>query len=149
MPESYPHLQLIREQPINPRRPRRARIRVLQPDDVRTFAVQLRQILQAAREQAAQDLGGFDARRLIKLELSTPLDPIEFRRISQEIEIVSQEDGMVVLAFATEEALAQFEARLTTAALQRGIRCSLPQSAMRRASFPVWVLQTTTAMAPM
>lgn len=116
MPESYPHLQLIREQPVNPRRPRRAHIRVLEPDDVRTFAAQLRQSLQAAQEQAAQDLGGFDARRLIKLELSTPLDPAEFQRISREIEIVSQEDGMVVLAFATEEALAQFEARLTTLA---------------------------------
>jgi hypothetical protein len=64
----------------------------------------------------AQDLGGFDDRRLIKLELSTPLDPAEFQKISREIEIVSQEDKTVVLAFATDAALSAFEARLTTLA---------------------------------
>jgi hypothetical protein len=64
----------------------------------------------------AEDLGGFDDRRLIKLELATPLDPDSFRAISREIEIVSQEDRLVVLAFATEAALAAFEAKLATLA---------------------------------
>lgn len=114
MPETYPHLQPVREQPVNPRRPRPAPISVAQPADPRSFGVGLRQSLQSAREHAAEDLGGFDDRRLIKLELSTRLDPAEFQRISREIEIVSQEDQMVVLAFATEAALADFEARLTT-----------------------------------
>lgn len=76
----------------------------------------MRQRLQVAREQAARDIGGFDERRLIKLELSTPLDPTELQRISREIEIVSQEEKTVVLAFATDAALAAFEARLTTLA---------------------------------
>lgn len=115
-PETYPHLQLVREQPVNPRRPRLAPIRVPEPEDWRAFGADRRQRLQAARERAAQDIGGFDTRRLIKLELSTPLDPAEFQRISREIEIVSQEEKTVVLAFATDAALAEFEARLSTLA---------------------------------
>lgn len=118
-PETYPHLQLAREQPVNPRRARPAPIGVPEPGDWRAFGAELRQGLQVAREKSAQDVGGFDARRLIKLELSTPLDPAEFQRISREIEIVSQEDKTVVLAFATDTALAEFEARLATLAAGR------------------------------
>jgi hypothetical protein len=116
MPETYPHLPLVREQPVNPRRSRLAPIRVPEPDNWRTFGESLRQSLLSAQELAAQDVGGFDDRRLIKLELSTPLDPNEFQKISREIEIVSQEEKTVILAFATEAALAEFEARLTTLA---------------------------------
>lgn len=116
MPETYPHLPLVREQPVNPRRARPAPIRVPEPTDWRAFGAGLRQGLQTARERMAQDLGGFDERRLIKLQLSTPLDPNEFQRLSRGIEIVSQEDKTVVLAFATDAALVAFEARLTTLA---------------------------------
>jgi hypothetical protein len=119
MPDTYPHLTLLREQPVNPRRPRPAPIRVPEPEDWRAFGADRRQSLQAARESAAQDVGGFDTRRLIKLELSTPLDPAEFQSISREIEIVSQEERTVVLAFATEAALTAFEARLSTLAAGR------------------------------
>ncbi|TAK83144.1 MAG: S8 family peptidase [Betaproteobacteria bacterium] len=86
---------------------------VSEPNDWRAFGTGLRQGLRLARERTAQDVGGFDARRLIKLELSTPLDPAEFRKIAREIEIVSQEEKTVVLAFATDAALAEFEAKLT------------------------------------
>ena len=116
MPDSYPHLPLVRERPVNPRRTRRPRIRIPEPANWRAFGVGLRTRLQEARERAAQDIGGFDERRLIKLEMVTPLDPAEFQKISREIEIVSQEEKAVVLAFATDAALAAFEARLTTLA---------------------------------
>jgi hypothetical protein len=116
VPETYPHLPLLREEPVNPRRTRPAPIRVPEPSDWRAFGTGLRQRLQSARERAAQDLGGFDDRRLIKLELVMPIDPAEFKRVSREIEIVSQEDRTVVLAFATESALSEFEARLATLA---------------------------------
>jgi hypothetical protein len=76
----------------------------------------LRQSLRDARDEAAQALGGFDERRLVKLELSVRLDPAELQRISRDIEIVSQENETVVLAFATDVALAAFEAKLTTLA---------------------------------
>jgi hypothetical protein len=115
-PETYPHLQLVREQPVNPRRSRPAPIRVPEPSDWRAFGTSLQERLQTARQRAAQDIGGFDDRRLIKIELSTAFDPAEFQRISREIEIVSQEDKTIVLAFATDEALIAFEARLATIA---------------------------------
>lgn len=116
MPETYPHLPLAREQPVNPRRSRPPPPRPPQPADPRAFGAGLRQNLQAARTRAAEEIGGFDERRLIKLELATPLDPESFRAISREIEIVSQEDRLVVLAFATEAALSAFEAKLATLA---------------------------------
>lgn len=116
MPESYPHLPLVREQPVNARRARPAPLRVPEPADWRTFGAGLKRNLQFARERTTLDVGGFDERRLIKLELSTPLDPAELQRLSREIEIVSQEDKTVILAFATEGALAAFEERMTTLA---------------------------------
>lgn len=87
------------------------------PADPSAFGTQLRQTLRSARDQAAQALGGFDNRRLVKLELQVRLDPAELRRISKEIEVVSQEDDSVILAFATEAALTAFEAKLTSLAL--------------------------------
>jgi hypothetical protein len=72
--------------------------------------------LHAAVERSAEQVGGFDDRRLIKLELNTSLDPSEFVHISPGIEIVSQEERNIVLAFADETALATFEARFTTLA---------------------------------
>lgn len=114
MAETYPHLPLVRERPVNPRRARKPP--PPPPSDLRAFGNRLRSDLLSARERARQDLGGFDDRRLIKIELSRPLDPADLQKISREIEIVSQEEKAVVLAFATDAALAAFEARLTTLA---------------------------------
>ena len=58
-----------------------------------------------ARELSSQDIGGFDQRRLIKLELDSRLSPDELTHISREVEIVSQEESTVALAFATDTAL--------------------------------------------
>ena len=116
MPETYPHLPFIREQPVNPRRSRPAPIRIPEPKNRRAFGEGLRQSLRLAQERISQDVGGFDDRRLIKIQLGTPLDPGELQKISREIEIVSQEDKTIILAFATEEALAKFEARISTLA---------------------------------
>lgn len=116
MPETYPHLRLAREQPVNPRRPRPAPIGVPPPQDTRAFGARLKENLQAARAQVTQDIGGFDDRRLIKLELDARLDPAALQRIAPELEVISQEDKTIVLAFFTEAALAAFEAKLTTLA---------------------------------
>lgn len=114
MAESYPHLPLVREQPVNPRRARPARVSAQEPANRRAFGAALRDGLRLARERTAQDVAGFDDRHLLKFELNTSIDPDILKRISPEIEIVSQEEKTVVLAFATDTALAAFEARLTT-----------------------------------
>lgn len=120
MADTYPHLELLREQPVNPRRPRPAPIRMPEPANPRAFGAALGERLSFARERATRHLGGFDDRRLIKLELDSRLDPDALKNITRDIELVSQEDDSVVLAFATETALAEFEQRLAT--LARGGR---------------------------
>lgn len=114
--ENFPHLRIAREEPVNQRRNRPAPPRFPAPSDPRAFGEALRQGLASARERAARDIGGFDERKLLKIELSVPLDPQELQHISREIEIVSQEERTVILAFATEAALADFESRLSTLA---------------------------------
>lgn len=116
MPETYPHLPLVREQPVNPRRPRRAPFPAPPPADPRGFGRRMLDSLGEARRRIAADLGGFDERRLIKLEVTPALEPGDLLRLAPEIEIVSQEDRTVVLAFATEVALEAFEAKLATLA---------------------------------
>lgn len=146
MAETYPHLPLAREQPVNPRRSRPAPIRVPPPADPRSFGAELRRSLQTARQCAEQeDIGRFDDRRLIKLALATPLDPESFRAISREIEIVSQEDRMVVLAFATAAALDAFEAKLAT--LAAGRRPTRQQLLFALKGFDRWTEDDRTGWA--
>ncbi|MBP6095123.1 MAG: site-specific DNA-methyltransferase [Methyloversatilis sp.] len=116
---AYEHLRLEREAPINPRHPRRFG-GSFKPDDPRAYGVVLGQRLQAAKARIADpaqaDIGGFDERKLLKIRLHAgdksvpPFDAIP------GVEIVSQEDESVVLAFATDEGLSEFERRLTALA---------------------------------
>lgn len=116
---TYEHLRLEREAPINSRHPRTFR-GGFKPDNPRAYGVELGQRLQAARariiDPAQADIVGFDDRKLLKINLHAgdrsvpPFDSIP------GVEIVSQEDESVVLAFATDEGLSEFERRLTTLA---------------------------------
>ena len=113
---SHPHLELGREEPVTERRPRRGPPGVPPPDDPRGHGAALGERLQAAREAAATDIGGYDERRLIKIELTQAVTPEDIARASGNIEVVSQEEGNLVLAFATERQLETFEARLASLA---------------------------------
>ena len=72
---------------------------------------------QAERTTPPTDIGGYDERRLIKISLSQKISPEEVAKASGGIEIVSQEDGTLVLAFATDAQLEEFEARLSSLAV--------------------------------
>ena len=111
--ESHPHLRLSREDPVTQRRSRSNPSQVPSPDDPQHHGAVLGRRLQAARDAAATDLGGFDDRRLIKLQLSQKVSPEDIARASSGIEVVSQEEGTLVLAFATDTQLDEFEAKLT------------------------------------
>jgi hypothetical protein len=116
---AYEHLRLEREAPVNLRHPRRF-VGSIPPADPRAHGAVLGQKLQAAKtrltDPAQADLGGFDNRKLLKIRLRAgdksvpPFDAIP------GVEIVSQEDEAVVLAFATDEGLSEFEQRLATLA---------------------------------
>ncbi len=117
----YPHLVLSRDVPITDRHRRQVRLRPFRPEDPRAFGSALREnLIQAERHIAATDVGGYDARRLIKVQLRVgeylpKLDDIP------GVEVLSQEDKQAVLAFATEQGLREFEARLATLAREGNV----------------------------
>lgn len=113
---AYEHLRLEREAPSTVRHPRR-HPGIRPPADPRAHGAALAGRLGQARQRATEeDIGGFDDRKLLKIRLRAgdksvpPFDAIP------GVEIVSQEDESIVLAFATDEGLGEFESRLATLA---------------------------------
>ena len=79
---THPHLEIAREEPVTERRSRPAPVSREPPDDPRSHGAELRSRLQAARNAVADDLGGYDERRLIKIELTEKVSPDEIARAS-------------------------------------------------------------------
>ena len=113
---SHPHLELGREEPVTERRPPSGFPRVNPPDDPETHGGLLEGRLRFAREAASEDVGGYDDRRLIKISLNQKISPEDVAKASGHIQIVSQEDGELILAFASEAQLEEFEAKLSVLA---------------------------------
>ena len=118
---SGPHLELMREEPTPSRRSPPRPIRREPPEDPRRHAAALRDSLRVARDATSADLGGYDERLLIKITLTEKVTPEDIARASEGIEVVSQEEGTVILAFATAEQLETFEAKLSTMAAGRSV----------------------------
>lgn len=116
MVESYPHLPLQREEPVNEKRPGTGFPGIEEPTDVRGHGRGLQQKLAQAKEQAAGNVGGFDERLLFRFFVQKGFNPDDLRKISSEIEFVSQEDETVVVGFASDAALDQFEQLLASMA---------------------------------
>ena len=114
---SHRHLELTREEPVTNRRPPRGFPRPPPPDNVRQHGELLHKRLRTAREGAATNLGGYDERRLIKIELEDKVPPEDVAKALGRIEVVSQEEGKLILAFASEAKLEEFEAKLTSLAV--------------------------------
>ena len=72
--------------------------------------------MREVRTEVEADVGGYDDRRLIKIEWKEKVAPEDVARLSHGIQIVSQEEGALVLAFATEPQLDEFEAKLASLA---------------------------------
>ena len=113
---THPHLELRREEPVTERRPGTGFPRVEPPDNPRRHGAILRSRLRTARAAAGEDLRGYDERRLIKIELREKVSPEDVARAADGIQIVSQEEGTLILAFADEEQLGAFDARLASLA---------------------------------
>lgn len=113
---SYEHLRLEREAPLTERHPRNYRPGP-PPADVRAHGARLAQRLNEVRQHVlVDDLDGFDDRKLLKIRLQHGDKSVPGFDQIQGVEIVSQEDESIILAFATDEGLATFESRLTTLA---------------------------------
>ncbi len=111
--EKYHHLRLIREEPITERRPKRPLI-VRKPDDPIQHARFLKKSIARATHEAKKDIKGYDKRLLLRLEIQEAFSIEKLGQLGPNVEFVSQEDKNIVLAFASEEDLAEFEARLIT-----------------------------------
>ena len=121
MENSRPHLELRREEPVVERRSRRGFSGGSPPDDPRRHGAMLGERLQAARQGAETDVGGYDERRLIKITLTDKIQPEQVAQASAGVDIVSQEEDTLLLAFATEHQLEEFEAKLAGLAAGEGV----------------------------
>lgn len=110
---SYEHLQLQRAEPVTERHRRQDRRPRHKPVDPRQFGAHLAERLDAAKMQFSEDVGGFDERRLLKLVVRSDEPLPDFDQLPG-IEVVSQEDRAVVLAFATADGMAEVESRLAS-----------------------------------
>lgn len=119
-PNSYEHLPLGREEPVTERHRRQDRRPRFRPQSPREFAAQLTERLQVAKPRLDGDLAGYDERRLLKIVLRAGESPPNIEAIPG-IELVSQEDRSVVLAFASREGMAEFESRLATLAREGSV----------------------------
>jgi hypothetical protein len=115
MAEDFPHLALQRETPVTVKRPGQPP-RFNTPDDVRGHSLRLLKDLTTSKKQCEDDEGGFDDRKLIKFTVDKGFNPDDIQKISPTIEFVSQEQETVVIGFASDAALADFEKRLSTMA---------------------------------
>lgn len=115
MSESFPHLRFQRESPVTEKRSGRYRPSK-KIDDPADHGRSLQQRLENAKTEADLDEGGFDDRRLFRFTVEKGFSPEDLRKISANIEFVSQENEEVVVAFVSAAALEVFEARLATLA---------------------------------
>ncbi len=115
MTSSYPHLPLQREEPITEKRSGTYHPPT-PPADPTAHAKALSLQLQETIQQTNQDIGGFDDRKLFRFQVEKGFNPDELKKISGEIEFVSQENEEVVVAFVSQAALQSFEARLSSIA---------------------------------
>jgi hypothetical protein len=113
MTSSYPHIPLQREEPITEKRPGNY-FPPKPPADPSAHGRELGLKLKETIRQTDQDIGGFDNRRLLRFQVDKNLNPDELKKISREIEFVSQEDDEVVVAFVSQSALRSFEAILAS-----------------------------------
>lgn len=112
---AYEHLKFSREAPLHDRHKRPDRRPRFRPQDPRAYGAALRQAFAVARQRAVEDLDGYDDRVLFKVQLRDDTMVPELWRIPG-VELVSQEEKTVVLAFADRKGLTEFESRLSSLA---------------------------------
>ena len=68
--------------------------------------------LRATRQAVVEEVGGYDDRRLIQIRLAEKVSPEDVARAAAGVEVVSQEHDTLVLAFASDGQLDEFQAKL-------------------------------------
>ena len=110
----YEHIKISRDEPIRERHPRKGFSANIKPTDPFAFGAALRDSFLHAKEQALSgDIGGFDNRLLLKVNVREGLSAPDLEKING-ITVVSQEEKSVVLAFATTSGVTEFESRMVS-----------------------------------
>ncbi|MEP7338541.1 MAG: S8 family peptidase, partial [Acidobacteriota bacterium] len=112
MPEAYPHLPIVREEPVNPKRVQKGRS-AAPPENPQEHGQRVLNTLQQTLSAPVTEIGGFDDRRLLRIGVNKGFQPDNLAAIPG-VEVISQEDENVVLTFADAKGQEEFEARLTT-----------------------------------
>ncbi len=143
----YEHLRISRETP-QPERHRRQVKKPLvpPPSDARQFGTSLLgRLSNYQRQPEFQDQTGFDDRKLIKIRLTEGVGILpRFDQITG-VEVLSQEDKSIVLAFATAQGLREFETRLST--LARNGTVTRKELLFAIADFESWTPEDRTGVA--
>jgi hypothetical protein len=142
MPQSGPHLRIQREKPINPQRPKRF-WDTYKPENPKEHSRILFEQLQQAVVDAQAEIGGFDDRHLLRIQVRKGLRPEDLAAL--KVEVVSQEDDTIILVFADEGGLKTFESRLAT--IMRGEKATRQALLYALEAFSVWTEEDRTAWA--
>jgi Subtilase family len=141
----YEHLPFSRETTLADRHRRQDKRPRYRPDDPRGFGRRLgASLTEASRAAAEQDVGGYDDRLLLKVTLREGEQLPDLNAIPG-IELVSQEDKTIVLAFADQQGLAEVEQRLAT--LARDGRTTRAQLLYALEEFDHWTPEDRTGVA--
>lgn len=108
---AHKHLIFVREENVNDRH-KRPDPRSAKKDAPADFGARLLENFERARSpEKRKDIGGFDARKLIKIKVRPGQRMPDLSKIPG-IDVISQESEELVLAFASDEGLRLFEKRL-------------------------------------
>ena len=108
------HFKFNREQPITSKRPKKGFPPGRKIDDITSHGQFLLESFTNAKEKAHSQETGYDERLLFKIEI----DDIEGSNLESipGVELISQEKKGIFLVFSSDNALEEFEARLTSLA---------------------------------
>lgn len=115
---AYEHLKFSREALLTDRYKKPGFSSGFKPEnleDSKAFGAGLHRTFEAAKQPAADELTGYDGRILLKVQLRDGA-AVPNLKLIPGVELVSQEDKSVVLAFADQAGMAQFESRLASLA---------------------------------
>lgn len=143
MPQLQPHLRIQREEFVNPQRPKRPPPTYKPPNPQEHSRILYGQLQQAIQQQAKTEIGGFDKRYLLRIEVRKGLRPEDL--VAFGVEVLSQEEDTLILVFADEKARRTFELRLAT--IMQGQKATRQNILYALSAFGVWTAEDRMAWA--
>ncbi len=141
----YEHLRFSRETPLTDRHRQQNRRPRYKPENRNQFGERMVRYFVAARERTLQEeIGGYDDRLLLKIQIREG-EPIPNLEAIPGVEVVSQEDRHVVLAFMDVQGVREVESRL--ASLARGGKVTREQLLFALQGFDHWTAEDRTGPA--